>query len=181
MVPSSKLIMPFILINLIEIYLVSRIFAEMDITLKLCIVMETSIYSLLLLFLGKNKSWNKWLGIYVGFQSSSIITYVEPLTGEVFTARFADCHFNENVFPPLGGGKPIPEEWRKITWNESSLSHFDPPTKQSELEVQKIIHLQDLANRLPDAFIDSTKVTKSQLKRGRPLGSKDTIPRKKKC
>ena len=50
------------------------------------------------------------LGIYVGFQSSSIITYVEPLTGEVFTARFADCHFNENVFPPLGGGKPIPEE-----------------------------------------------------------------------
>ena len=103
---------------------------------------------------------------------------------------------------------PIPEEWRKITWNESSLSHFDPPTKQSELEVQKIIHLQDLANRLPDAFIDSTKVTKShipaaniparieipmeklkysmanepkpQLKRGRPLGSKDTIPRKRK-
>ena len=73
------------------------------------------------------------LGIYVGFQSSSIITYVEPLTGEVFTARFADCHFNENVFPPLGGGKPIPEERRKITWNESSLSHFDPPTKQSEL------------------------------------------------
>ena len=148
------------------------------------------------------------LGIYVGFQSSSIITYVESLTGEVFTARFADCHFNENVFPPLGGGKPIPEEWRKITWNESSLSHFDPPTKQSELEVQKIIHLQDLANRLPDAFIDSTKVTKShipaaniparieipmenlkysmanepkpQLKRGRPLGSKDTIPRKRK-
>ena len=58
------------------------------------------------------------LGIYVGFQSSSIITYVEPLTGEVFTTRFADCHFNENVFPPLGGGKPIPEEWRKITWNE---------------------------------------------------------------
>ena len=28
--------MPFILINLIEIYLVSRIFTEMDITLKLC-------------------------------------------------------------------------------------------------------------------------------------------------
>ena len=30
-----KLMMPFILINLIKIYLVSRIFAEMDITLKL--------------------------------------------------------------------------------------------------------------------------------------------------
>ena len=50
------------------------------------------------------------LGIYVGFQSASIINYIEPLTREVFTARFADCHFNENIFPPLGGDKPILEE-----------------------------------------------------------------------
>ena len=49
------------------------------------------------------------LGIYDGFQSSSIINYIEPLTGEVFTARFADYHFNEDVFPPLGREKPIPE------------------------------------------------------------------------
>ena len=146
------------------------------------------------------------LSIYVGFQSASIINYIEPLTGEVVTARFADCHFDENIFPPLGGDKPIPEQWREITWNESSLSHLDPRTKQSELEVQKIIHLQGPANQLPDAFIDSTKVTKShilatniparieipigklqssmtnepkpRLKRGRPIGSKDTIPRK---
>ena len=58
---------------------------------------------------------------------------------------------------------PIPEEWREITWNESSLSHLDPRTKQSKLEVRKIIHLQGLANQLPDAFIDSTKVTKSHI------------------
>ena len=51
------------------------------------------------------------LGIYVGFQSASIINYIEPLTGEVFTARFVDCHFDENLFSPLGGYKPIPEEW----------------------------------------------------------------------
>ena len=83
-----------------------------------------------------------------------------------------------------------------------------PLTRQSELEVQKIIHLQNLSNRLSDAFIDSIKVTKShilaaniparieipmgklkyrvanepkpQLKRGKPIGSKDTIPRKRK-
>ena len=48
------------------------------------------------------------LGIYAGFQSSSIINYIEPLTGEVFTARFVDCHFNEDVFQPLGGEKSIP-------------------------------------------------------------------------
>ena len=50
------------------------------------------------------------LGIYVGFQSSYIIKYIEPLTGEVFTARFADCHFDENIFPLLWGGKLILKE-----------------------------------------------------------------------
>ncbi|KAL0549471.1 hypothetical protein IC582_013954 [Cucumis melo] len=44
------------------------------------------------------------LGIYVGFESPSIIRYLEPLTGDVFTAQFADCHFNETIFPTLGGG-----------------------------------------------------------------------------
>ena len=50
------------------------------------------------------------LGVYVGFDSPSIIKYLEPLTDDVFTARFADCHFNESVFPSLGGEKSIPEE-----------------------------------------------------------------------
>ena len=50
------------------------------------------------------------LGIYVDFQYASIINYIEPLTREVFTAQFADCHFDENLFPPLGGDKPISEE-----------------------------------------------------------------------
>ena len=42
------------------------------------------------------------IGIYVGFNSPSIICYLEPATGDVFTAHFADCHFDEIVFPPLG-------------------------------------------------------------------------------
>ena len=84
------------------------------------------------------------------------------------------------------------------------MSHFDPRTNQSELEVQRIINFQILANQLPDAFIDTKKVTKSHvpvantperidvpkrqlanesqkgLKRGRPFGSKDTTPRKRR-
>ena len=31
------------------------------------------------------------LGIYIGFDSPSIIRYLEPLTGDIFIARFADC------------------------------------------------------------------------------------------
>ena len=45
------------------------------------------------------------LGIYVGYESPSIIRYLEPKTGNDFTARFADCHFNEVIFPVLGGEK----------------------------------------------------------------------------
>ena len=148
------------------------------------------------------------LGIYVGFHSNSIIQYLEPLTGNLFTARFANCHFDESVFPPLGEDKPINNKWREITWNTPSLLHLDPRTKQSELEVQRILHLQDLADQLPDAFSNPNKVIKShipavntpahieipigdsgnaiasaskpRLKRGRPIGSKDSFTRKRK-
>jgi hypothetical protein len=37
----------------------------------------------------------------VGYQSPSIIKYLEPLTGDLFTARFVDCIFNEDHFPAL--------------------------------------------------------------------------------
>ncbi|KAF7137709.1 hypothetical protein RHSIM_Rhsim07G0041900 [Rhododendron simsii] len=148
------------------------------------------------------------LGIYVGFDSPSIIRYLEPLTGDVFKARFEDCHFDESVFPPLGGDKLQPEAQREIIWNASTLSHLDPRTNQCELEVQRIIHLQSIANRLPDAFTDTKRVTKSHIpaaniparievpvgqttcttadesktrqKRGRPVGAKDKFPRKRK-
>ena len=50
------------------------------------------------------------LGIYVGFDSLSIIRYLEPITEDVFTACFADCHFNESAFPPLGAEKLVPKE-----------------------------------------------------------------------
>ena len=89
------------------------------------------------------------------------------------------------------------------------MSHLDPRTNQCDKEVQKITHLQKISNQLPDAFTNTAKVTKSyipgantpvrinipigktaimlanessmtRLKRGRPLGSKDLIPRKRK-
>ena len=84
------------------------------------------------------------------------------------------------------------------------MSHFDPHTNQCELEGQIIIHLQNLANQLSDAFIDTEKVTKShipyvntpiqiyvleiqlaneykiRLKRGRPIGSKDITLEKRR-
>jgi hypothetical protein len=101
------------------------------------------------------------LGIYVGYESPSIIKYLEPTTGDLFTARFADCHFDESNLPTLRGEKM--QLKKEISWNELSLSHLDPRTKQCELEVQKIIHLQSLANQLPNTFTDPKSVTKSYI------------------
>ena len=88
----------------------------------------------------------------------------------------------------------------------NTLNIFYPRTNQYELEVQRLIHLQGIANQSPDAFNDINRVTKShipaenapakievpegqiikanesrpRMKRGRPIGSKDKNPRKRK-
>ena len=101
------------------------------------------------------------MGIYVGYQSPSIIKYLEPLTGDLFTARYADCIFNEDHFPALGGDYKYHSECQEINWDNKSIISSDPRTKETELQVQKIINLQNIANNLPDAFTDYRGVTKS--------------------
>ncbi|XP_020272283.1 uncharacterized protein LOC109847466 [Asparagus officinalis] len=71
-----------------------------------------------------------------------------------------DCHFDESHFPTLGGGKDQPK--KEITWT-ISLDFLDPRTKEYELKVQRIIHLQKIANQLSDAFSDSRRITKSYI------------------
>ena len=65
---------------------------------------------------------------------------------DVFIAHFAECHFNKSVFLPLGGEKLVQEERQEMTWNAFTVSHFDPYKNQYKLEVQRIIHFQNLAN-----------------------------------
>jgi hypothetical protein len=52
------------------------------------------------------------------------------------------------------------KECREIEWSASSIQSLDLRTRETELEVQRIIHLQNLANNLPDAFTD-IRVSKS--------------------
>ena len=65
------------------------------------------------------------LGIYVGYEFPSIIRYLEPKIGDAFMARFADCHFNEAIFPAFGGENKQLE--KEITWSEPSLLHLVIP------------------------------------------------------
>jgi hypothetical protein len=56
-------------------------------------------------------------GIYIGFDSNSIIRCLEKTTADVYKAIFLDCHFSEDVFPTLNTGKPAdnPKD-AKLTW-----------------------------------------------------------------
>ena len=47
-------------------------------------------------------SHQRRLGIYVGLESPSIIKYLNPLKRDLFTARFANFHFDESIFSTLG-------------------------------------------------------------------------------
>ena len=51
---------------------------------------------------------------YVGFDSPFIIRYLEPITRDVFTARFMDCHFKKSVFLPLWGEKLVQKNNEKL-------------------------------------------------------------------
>ena len=83
------------------------------------------------------------MGIYVGYDLPSIVRYLEPLTGDLFIARFTDCHFDETIFPSLGGDKHanVPVERRELSWYAPTMSHLDHRTAQSETEVCRIIDL----------------------------------------
>ena len=72
------------------------------------------------------------LGIYVGYQSLSIIKYLEPLIGDLFTARYADCIFNEDHFPTLGGDFKYQNECRETIWNVQGIPPLDPRTLETE-------------------------------------------------
>ena len=115
------------------------------------------------------------LGIYVGFDSPFIIRYLEPIIGDVFTAHFADFHFNESVFPPSGGRKV---DSRRTTRNYLECIYnvsFDPCINQCELEVQRIIHFQNIVNQFLDAFIGTKKVTKSHIPAANALAWFDVL------
>ena len=109
------------------------------------------------------------MGIYVRYNTPSIIRYVEPLTGDLFNARFADCHFDETRFLPLEGGEPsatvIPNvdgfERRSLTWDTPLSFYHDPHTAECDAKVRRILDLQKVAQNMPDSFSDLAKVTRS--------------------
>jgi hypothetical protein len=83
------------------------------------------------------------------------------MTGDLFTARYADCIFNRYHFPALGGEFQNNSECQEINWDDKSMISSDPRTQETKLQVQKIINLQNAANNFLDSFTDYNGVMKS--------------------
>ena len=99
----------------------------------------------------------------MGFISPSIIKYLEPLTGDLLTARFADSIFNEDHFPTLGREFKYHAESQEINWDTGGIVNEGPHTQESELQVLRILNLQNIANNLSNAFTAGKDVTKSYI------------------
>jgi hypothetical protein len=69
----------------------------------------------------------------VGCHSPSIIKYLKPLIGGLFTFRYVECIFNENHFPTLGGEYKYHSECQEINWDDKSIIFLDPHIKETEL------------------------------------------------
>jgi hypothetical protein len=76
-------------------------------------------------------------------------------------AWFAECIFNEGHFPALERDNKFIDDGQETVWDEKTILSFDPRTKETDLQVQKILELQQIASNLPDAFIDYKGVMKS--------------------
>jgi hypothetical protein len=53
---------------------------------------------------------------------------MEPMTGDLLTARYADCIFNEDHFAPLGGEFQYNLECQEINWDDKFIISSNPCT-----------------------------------------------------
>ena len=50
-------------------------------------------------------------------------------------ARYADCIFDEDHFPALGGDTKYQNVRQEIDWNVQGIPSSDPRTQETELQV----------------------------------------------
>jgi hypothetical protein len=82
-------------------------------------------------------------GIYVDFDSPSIIRYVNLLTGVLFCACFVNCRFEEDTFPSLKGGIGFQQNSMGLTFKaqKTFILNSDLQTSLAKTKVTKMLHL----------------------------------------
>ena len=92
------------------------------------------------------------LGIYVGFDFSSINRYLETHMRDTVKVSPKDCELVESLFPVLGNELLQPKVEQKISWTTPTLSHLDPRTRQNDEEIMQILHIQELCSPVLGRF-----------------------------
>ena len=90
----------------------------------------------------------KRLSIYIGKASPTIVRHL------ILDRRSLYCHFDETVFPSLGGDKNkyVQQERQELSWSVPTMSHLDPQ-----------LNIQNVVDSMPNAFSDIDKVTRSNI------------------
>ncbi|GKD76044.1 disease resistance CC-NBS-LRR class family protein [Tanacetum coccineum] len=114
------------------------------------------------------------LGIYVGYETISIIRYLEPLMGDVFTSHLLIAILIRQFSPRLGKKR---KTMRKMS-HGVNLHYTKRVTKSYIPTVNAPAQVE-----IPDVKSNDkvTQESKVRLKRGRPVGSEDKNPRKRKA
>ena len=100
-------------------------------------------------------------GIYVEFDSPSIIRYLVPATRILLKARFQNCRFIENIFPKV----QIPDSNQPLDFTAPETLTMNPdfPTGLVDTEVNKIVHLKSLAEQIPDGFASGPRIIRNPI------------------
>jgi hypothetical protein len=61
----------------------------------------------------------------------------------------------------LGGDNKFINDGQEIIWDDKTILSSDPRTKETDLHIQKILELQQIASNLSDTFTNYKGVTKS--------------------
>lgn len=83
----------------------------------------------------------------------------------ILDRRSLYCHFDETVFPSLGGdkNKNVQQERQELSWSVPTLSHLDPQLAQCDSKVRRQLNIQNVVDSMPNAFSDIDKVTRSNI------------------
>jgi hypothetical protein len=57
------------------------------------------------------------------------------MTGNLFTAWYADSIFHKDHYPSLGVEFQNNSKWQKINWDDKSMISLDPRTQETKLQV----------------------------------------------
>jgi transposase InsO family protein len=102
-------------------------------------------------------------GVYLGFDSPSIIRYLILATGVMHKARFQKCTFDENSFPATSSENNKPSLSLDFWAPETFTMNPDPRTSLADSEVKKLLDLKQLAKKLPDGFTNIPRITRNPL------------------